>query len=133
MNTAGSFDDVRPLSKNDVLAIHEASIEKFGGATGLRDQRLLDSALAQPFQSFGGVELYPGVVDKACRYCFGVIKDHPFIDGNKRTGAALLGTYLRINGLRFSPEPLDFLHAMMSVADGSLTYEDLVAWVKSVV
>lgn len=121
-----------PFSKEVVLAIHAEAIKKFGGATGIRDEGLLDSALAQPFQTFSGADLYPGAIEKACRYAFGIIKDHPFIDGNKRTGAALLGTYLRINGIGFSPEPASFLRAMMDVADGSMEYEDLVSWVKSV-
>lgn len=122
-----------PLPKEVVLAIHAEAIMKFGGADGVRDEGLLDSAIAQPFQTFYGSDFYPGTVEKACRYAFGIIKDHPFIDGNKRTGAALLGTYLRMNGIRFSPEPTDFLQAMIGVADGSMTFEELVKWAKSVI
>ena len=84
------------ISVRDVITIHDASIRKFGGATGLRDENLLISALAQPFQTFEGVDLYPGVVAKACRCAFGIIANHPFIDGNKRTGAAVSVSYTHL-------------------------------------
>jgi len=121
------------FSKEEVLVIHAAAIERFGGLAGLRDEGLLDSALAQPFQTFDGADLYPSAIDKACRYAFGIISDHPFIDGNKRTGAALLGTYLRMSGIDFRPEHAVFLKAMLGVADGSVSYDALVEWVSSVV
>lgn len=80
-----------PLSREDVLAIHSAAIARFGGADGVRDEGMLDSALAQPFQTFGGQELYATVAEKAARYAFGIISDHPFVDGNKRTATAVFG------------------------------------------
>lgn len=79
-------------------------IMKFGGLRGLRDEELLDSALVQPFQTFGGADLYPSAIEKACRYAFGIISDHPFLDGNKRIGAALFGTYIRMSGIDFRPD-----------------------------
>lgn len=121
------------LTKEAVLAIHAAAIGRFGGCDGMRDEGLLDSALAQPFQTFGGTDLYPSVVDKACRYAFGIISDHPFLDGNKRTGAALLGTYLRMSGIDFAPDHTAFLKVMLGVADGSVSYDALVEWVGSIV
>ena len=124
---------VMALSKEEVLVIHAAAIERFGGLVGLRDEGLLDSALAQPFQTFDGADLYPSAIDKACRYAFGIISDHPFIDGNKRTGAALLGTYLRMSGIDFRPEHAVFLKAMLGVAGGSASYDVLVEWVNGVV
>jgi len=86
--------------------------------------------LAQPFQTFGGEELYPSAVEKACRYAVGIISGHPFLDGNKRTGAALLGTYLRMCGVGFAPDHAEFLSAMLGMADGSMSYEELVDWVR---
>ena len=123
---------VTAFSKEEVFAIHAAAIERFGGLVGLRDEGLLDSALAQPFQTFDGADLYPSAVDKACRYAFGIMSDHPFIDGNKRTGAALLGAYLRMAGIAFRPDHAAFLKAMLGVADGSVGYDALVGWVDSV-
>lgn len=91
------------VAKDQVLAIHDAAIARFGGLPGVRDEGLLDSALAQPWQTFGGRDLYKGDVAKACRLCYGVIRDHPFTDGNKRTEAALLGASLRLCGHHFKP------------------------------
>lgn len=124
---------VPPYSKEEVLAIHAAVIERFGGLDGLRDEGLLDSALAQPFQTFGGTDLYPSAIDKACRYAFGIISNHPFLDGNKRTGTALLGAYLRMSGIDFQPGHAAFLEVMLGVADGSVGYDALVEWVKNLV
>lgn len=121
------------FSREEVLAIHAATIERFGGLGGLRDEGLLDPALAQPFQTFGGADLYPSAIDKACRYAFGIISNHPFLDGNKRTGAALLGAYLRMSGVDFRPVHAAFLKVMLGVADGSVSYDALVEWTKSVV
>ena len=75
----------------------------------------------------------PSAIDKACRYAFGIISDHPFIDGNKRTGAALLGAYLRMFGIDFRPDHAVFLKAMLDVADGPASYDALVGWVNGVV
>ncbi|WP_298578521.1 type II toxin-antitoxin system death-on-curing family toxin [uncultured Olegusella sp.] len=117
------------ISVRDVITIHDASIRKFGGATGLRDENLLISALAQPFQTFEGVDLYPGVVTKACRCAFGIIANHPFIDGNKRTGAAVLGVLLRLSGYDFHPNHEAFLRIIFGVADGSVSCSKLTSWV----
>lgn len=86
----------------------------------------------QPFQTFGSADLYPSAIEKACRYAFGIISDHPFLDGNKRTGAALLGAYLRNSGVEFKPDHATFLKVMLGVADGSVDYGTLVEWVKGV-
>ena len=118
------------FSRDDVCAIHSAAIARFGGLDGVRDEGMLASALAQPFQTFGGEELYPSAVEKACWYAVGIISGHPFLDGNKRTGAALLGTYLRMCGLGFAPDHAEFLSAMLGVADGTIGYEELVKWVR---
>ena len=73
--------DPSPIPKHIVLAIHEDQLKRIGGMPGVRDEGLLDSALAQPFASFGGQDLYPSVHEKAARYGYGVIKNHPFDDG----------------------------------------------------
>lgn len=121
------------ITREAVLAIHSEAIARFGGTDGVRDENLLDSALAQPFQTFSGQDLYPGPVEKACRYAFGVIRNHPFIDGNKRTGTALMGAYLRMSGLSFRPAHDEFLSTMLGVADGTVHYDELVEWVRGVV
>lgn len=120
------------FSKEEVLAIHSAAIARFGGLEGVRDEGLLESALAQPFQTFGGEELYPDTVGKAARYAFGIIRNHPFVDGNKRTATALMGAYLRMAGCAFQPDHGELLEIMLSVADGTLDYDSFSNWVRRV-
>lgn len=120
---------VRGITKDEVLAIHDASLERFGGLPGLRDEGLLESALAQPFQTFGGEELYPSLAEKAARYAYGIAKNHPFLDGNKRTATACMGVFLRLNGFRFKPKANELLTTMLGVASGTVSYEKLVEWV----
>lgn len=71
------------LSKEQVLSLHRRLIEVTGGGDGIRDEGMLDSALSNPFQSFGDEELYPSVQAKAAQLCFGIVKNHPRVDGNK--------------------------------------------------
>lgn len=112
-------------SKEQVLAVHDAAIVRFGGATGVRDEGLLDSALARPFASFGGNEAFPDDVSKAYALCHAIISNHPFVDGNKRAGAAVLGMTLRANGVQFKPRHTEFYAAMIGVAAGDVSLESL--------
>ena len=124
---------LEPLNKATVLAVHSAAIERFGGLDGVRDEGLLESALAQPFQTFGGKELYPTVAQKAARYAFGIASNHPFADGNKRTATAVMGMFLRQNGYRFKPRHDELLNIMIGVADGSISFEQLADWIDAVI
>ena len=90
------------LSREQILLMHQRLIERYGGTHGVRDEALLDSALNAPFQSFGGYEFFPTVIDKAVRLCIGLVQNHPFHDGNKRIGAMALLTMLDLN--RIEPE-----------------------------
>ena len=122
---------VEPIGKETALAIHSAAIARFGGLDGVRDGGLLESALAQPFQTFGGEELYPTLAQKAARYAYGIASNHPFADGNKRTATAVMGAFLRMNGCRFKPRHDELLTTMLGVADGNVSYEQLVEWVNA--
>lgn len=121
---------VQYVSLEDALAIHELSIRRYGGIEGTRDEGLLESALAQPQQTFDGEELYPSLAEKAARYAFGIVNNHPFADGNKRTGAAMLAVFLRANGARFRPRLSDMQAQIIALADGSLGYDELVEWIE---
>ena len=90
------------LSKEQVLMLHTQLIETTGGSPGMRDEAMLDSALSNPFQSFGGEELYPTICTKAARLCFGLVKNHPMVDGNKRLGAHVMLVFLALNGCELS-------------------------------
>ena len=85
------------LSKRQIILLHAQLIEQFGGASAIRDEGLLDSALNSPFQTFNGTELYPTLITKASRLCYGLVKNHPFIDGNKRIGSLLFIVFLTMN------------------------------------
>lgn len=121
---------IEPLAKETIIEIHRRKIEHFGGLDGVRDEGLLEAALAQPWQSFGGNDLYPTVEEKAARLAYEIISQHPFADGNKRTGAAVIGVILRTHGFRFKPRTEDFYATVYGIADGSLGYDDLVAFVR---
>ena len=78
--------------------LHKQLIDATGGSVAIRDEGLLGSALSHPFQSFDGEELYPSIQAKAARLCFGLVKDHPMVDGNKRLGAHVMLVFLALNG-----------------------------------
>ena len=87
------------LSKPQILLLHEQLIAETGGSSGLHDEGMLDSALNAPFQTFGGEDVYPSLQQKAARLCFGLAKNHPFVDGNKRIGAHVMLVFLALNGV----------------------------------
>src|SRR2546430_9719003 len=89
---------MRYLSLGEVVDLHRHLLEATGGAPGIRDLGALDSAIAQPKTTFGGVDLYPTLVEKAAALCFSLVRNHPFIDGNKRVGHAAMETFLVLNG-----------------------------------
>ena len=86
------------LSLHKLLALHERIAEQSGGGIGVRDLGLLESALAQPRQSFGGTDLYPSLIEKAAALGLSMIANHPFVDGNKRVGHAAMEVFLVLNG-----------------------------------
>ena len=86
------------LTKEQILLLHTQLIETTGGSDGIRDLGLLESALESPFQSYGGEELYPSIQAKAARLCYGLVKNHAMIDGNKRIGCHATLVFLALNG-----------------------------------
>ena len=90
------------LSKEQVLKLHTSLIKATGGSDGIRDEGMLDLALNNPFQSFGGKELYPSIQAKAARLCFGLVRNHAMLDGNKRLGTHVMLVFLALNGYKLS-------------------------------
>ncbi|MFA9466315.1 MAG: type II toxin-antitoxin system death-on-curing family toxin [Velocimicrobium sp.] len=86
------------LTKNQILMLHAQLIKETGGSDGVRDENLLESAIETLFQTFGGEELYPGIQAKAARLCYGLVKNHAMVDGNKRIGAHAMLVFLALNG-----------------------------------
>ena len=119
------------LNRNQILLLHKTLIEKFGGVSGVRDENLLDSAIYAPFQTFGGNELYPTEIEKSARLAFGLIKNHPFIDGNKRIGTHAMLTFLELNNVFIEYAEEDLLEIIFRVAEGSCDYSDLLQWIKN--
>ena len=118
------------LSKEQVILLHERLIEATGGSNGIRDGGL-DSALANPFQSFGDKELYPSVQAKAAQLCFGIVKNHPMVDGNKRLGTHVMLVFLALNGYELSYTQKELSDAILDLASGKTGAEDILRWIIS--
>ena len=118
------------LSREQILLMHQRLIERYGGTHGVRDEALLDSALNAPFQSFGGYEFFPTVIDKAVRLCIGLVQNHPFHDGNKRIGAMALLTMLDLNRIELRTNSDELSYNMLQYAAGSVDDEFILQWVK---
>lgn len=117
------------LSKNQILRLHEQLIDKTGGSQGVRDEGLLDSAVNVPFQRFESVELFPTIQQKAARLGYGLIKNHPFIDGNKRIGAHVMLIFLELNGIEISYTQKELYSIILEIADGKSELKDLTDWI----
>ena len=117
------------LTKEQIVLLHSQLIEITGGSDGIRDSALLESALESPFQSYGGEELYPSIQAKAARLCYGLVKNHAMIDGNKRIGAHAMLTFLLINGYELSYAQKELSDLILDVAAGKSAYEDILQWV----
>lgn len=114
------------LNIEEVLAIHEYQIELFGGASGLRDQGGLEAAVATPALTFGGELLNKTVPEIAASYLIQLVNNHPFIDGNKRTGAATALVFIEVNGYKFTAKPSDFTDFVLLVAQSKADKTDAV-------
>lgn len=112
----------------DILAIHDTSIEVFGGSKGTRDLGMLESAIARPFQTFGGEDLYPSPHEKAAALCESIIINHPFVDGNKRTGFAAMVALLLEYGLQLTATEDKAYEAMIQVSTGEMGFVGLREW-----
>ena len=117
------------LSRELVLAIHDEQLAEHGGAGGLRDAGLLDSALARPANRAGYAE--PDIAELAALYALGIARNHPFIDGNKRTAYVALETFLALNGLRFPVSDADAVVMTLQMAAGDMDDDTFTGWVRA--
>jgi len=122
---------MKNLTVPQIIRMHELLIEQTGGTFGVRDNRLLESALYSPFQTFGGKELYPTILDKVSRITFGIISNHPFIDGNKRIGILVMLTTLELNNIQLNCTDDELIHLGLKLASGEMSNEDLLLWIKT--
>lgn len=116
------------LSAEQVLAVHKMMIEKTGGSDGTRDADLLESALNSPFQTFDGKDVYPSLLHKAAALCRGIISNHPFVDGNKRTGVHTMLIFLEINGAHLKYTKKDLVELGLGAASGKLDNSGVFYW-----
>lgn len=119
---------MKVVSERQILMLHEHLINETGGSQGLRDKGLLQSALAAPFQSFEGLDAFPSLQQKAARLAYGLVKNHPFVDGNKRIGAHAMLVFLALNGIELDYEQKELSALILAVAADEIGYEEILQW-----
>ena len=117
------------LSKEQVIKLHASLIKAAGGSEGIRDEGMLDLALNNPFQSFGGKELYPSIQAKAARLCFGLVRNHAMLDGNKRLGAHTMLVFLALSGYELSYSQNELSDVILALASGDIGEKELLQWI----
>ena len=105
------------LTKEQILLLHSQLVKEFGGSLDIRDDSLLESAINTPFQTYGGEELYPTLLDKASRLCFGLVKNHPFV-------------FLAINDIDLKYTDTELIELILSVASGTQSDSDILQWLQ---
>jgi len=125
---APQSDEPAWCSKKMVLAMHAETLQQFGGTTGLRDEGRLESALSRPQNRYAFAD--PSLFELAAAYCHGIVRNHPFIDGNKRTGLLTARAFLFRNGYRLDPNEAEMVRVVERVASGEVSEEDLTQWIE---
>ncbi len=118
------------IGKALAIAIHERQLSEHGGSVGIRDETLLDSALARPQQVHAYGDPPPDLADLAASLAFGLARNHPFIDGNKRTAAVACETFLVLNGAMLEADDLTLYPVYIALAEGSLPEPEFAAWLR---
>ena len=119
------------LSLDEVLALHADQISRYGGDTGVRDLALLQSAVAMPQARFGGEWLHPSLAEMAAAYLFHVVRNHPFVDGNKRAGLICAIAFLGLNDAEVVATPDDLLEVVLGVAEGPTDKSQVAVFLKA--
>jgi len=123
-------DDCIHLDIDIVREIHAEVIKQFGGANGVRDENLLTSAVLTPQSSFRGKSPYADIVEVAAAYLFYICRNHPFVDGNKRTAMMAAIVFLRLNGIEPTPDSPDWERLMLDVASSKITRDETTRWLR---
>jgi len=118
------------LSLDQVLALHRAQIDEYGGAHGLRERGALESTIARPQATFGGEDLYPGIADKGAALWHSLVTNHPFIDGNKRIGVMAAELFLGLNGIDLLATDEELVETTLATARGEMSAEALAIWIR---
>lgn len=120
------------LALEQVIELHDVLIATFGGLSGIREKSLLESAVANPMTAVFGQEVYPTIFDKAASYLFSIARNHPFLDGNKRTASSCTLIFLRYNGKIPRYDTEEFLEFIIEVAKGNKTHPEISAYLKKI-
>ena len=113
------------------LAIHDRQLAEHGGAGGVRDQNLLESALARPQQMFTYADSEPDLAELAAALAHGLARNHPFVDGNKRTAMVACETFIELNGGTLYADDADLFPLILQIADGRLSASEFAAWLRA--
>ncbi len=117
------------LSRQVILAVHDEQLAEHGGAIGVRDEGLLDSALARPLNRAGYGE--PDIAELGALYGIAIARNHPFVDGNKRTAYVALESFLLLNGCRFPVSDAEAVVVMLAMASGEIDDAEFIDWVRA--
>lgn len=117
------------LSKKQIIALHSYLVTETGGSNGIRDEKLLESAISSPFQTFDNMEVFPSIQQKAARLGYGLIKNHAFVDGNKRIGAHAMLVFLALNKIELDYTQTELSDTILKVAADEYTFNDLLEWI----
>lgn len=118
------------MTSNKILQLHKFLMQETGGLDGLRDASLLESAVQSPLATFDGQELYPRIKEKAAKLGYTLVKNHAFIDGNKRIGVYCMLIFLDVNGVEMIYSDDDLIALGLGLADGSFNYENVLDWIE---
>lgn len=117
------------LDTDDVLLLHKMMCKATGGASGIRDIGNLESALYHAYATFDGKDLYQTIEEKAARQAYGIIRNHPFLDGNKRTGLFVMLTFLELNNIRLKFSQSELVKLGIRIAEGKTEPPDIMRWI----
>jgi death-on-curing protein len=123
--------EVKSLSLDLVLELHTLLIDKYGGLDGVRDPSMLDASLNSYLHTFGGTFLYPTIQAMAAHFAFSLVKNHPFLDGNKRTGMLSMLVFLELNGQKIQYTDDDLITLGLGLANGDINETDVIDWISS--
>lgn len=122
---------MKPLTVEHVIRLHSQLIEATGGLAGVKDKGLISSSLAAVFSTYFGVEKYPTLEEKAARLCYSLVKNHAFLDGNKRIGVFAMLVFLEINGIVLEVTDDELVWLGLGLADGQLEYDQVLEFVRN--
>lgn len=118
------------LDTGDVILLHKMMCKAMGGASGIRDMAALEPAIYHSYAIFDGKDLYPSIEEKAGRQAYGIIRNHPSIDGNKRTGLFIMLVFLELNGIKLKSSQSELVRIVTRIASGGLEPSGLIRWIK---